>query len=128
MKTFFRAVYSLILLGAGVMHFVKEKQFRSIVPKALPFKKAIVLISGVMEIAFALLLWSRKGQVIIGKLLSLFMIVISPANINMAVKNNTYYKGKKLHPLILWLRLPLQIPLIMGALKLSANSSETKEN
>lgn len=128
MKTFFRAVYSLILLGAGVMHFVKEKQFRSIVPKALPFKKAIVLISGVMEIAFALLLWSRKGQVIIGKLLSLFMIVISPANINMAVKNNTYYKGKKLHPLILWLRLPLQIPLIMGALKLSANSSETKKN
>ncbi|MEX3711896.1 hypothetical protein AB1L05_22770 [Cytobacillus horneckiae] len=128
MKTFFRAVYSLILLGAGVMHFVKEKQFRSIVPKALPFKKAIVLISGVMEIAFALLLWSRKGQVIIGKLLSLFMIVISPANINMAVKNNTYYKGKKLHPLILWLRLPLQIPLIMGALKLTANSSETKKN
>ncbi|NRG43871.1 hypothetical protein HRF87_03715 [Bacillus sp. CRN 9] len=128
MKTFFRAVYSLILFGAGVMHFVKEKQFRSIVPKALPFKKAIVLISGVMEIAFALLLWSRKGQVIIGKLLSLFMIVISPANINMAVKNNTYYKGKKLHPLILWLRLPMQIPLIMGALKLTANSSETKEN
>lgn len=110
------------------MHFVKEKQFRSIVPKALPFKKAIVLISGVMEIAFALLLWSRKGQVIVGKLLSLFMIVISPANINMAVKNNTYYKGKKLHPLILWLRLPLQIPLIMGALKLTANSSETKKN
>ncbi|MEC1159026.1 DoxX family protein [Cytobacillus horneckiae] len=128
MKTFFRVVYSLILLGAGVMHFVKEKQFRSIVPKALPFKKAIVLISGVMEIAFALLLWSRKGQVIIGKLLSLFMIVISPANINMAVKNNTYYKGKKLHPLILWLRLPMQIPLIMGALKLTANSSETKKN
>ncbi|WP_433959601.1 DoxX family protein [Cytobacillus horneckiae] len=128
MKIFFRAVYSLILLGAGVMHFVKEKQFRSIVPRALPFKKAIVLISGVMEIALALLLWSRKGQVIIGKLLSLFMIVISPANINMAVKNNTYYKGKKLHPLILWLRLPLQIPLIMGALKLTANSSETKKN
>ncbi|MDQ0271939.1 DoxX family protein [Cytobacillus purgationiresistens] len=128
MKTVFRAIYSIVLFGAGVLHFTQEKKFRSIVPKALPFRKAIVLISGVMEVLFAILLWVHKGQAIIGKLLAFFMIIILPANINMAMKNNTYVKGKKLHPVLLWLRLPLQLPLIFGALKLTGNIDKTEKS
>src|SRR5699024_2104386 len=81
MKVFLRAIYSAILLGAGVLHFFKEKSFRRIIPTILPFRKAAVLITGVFEIIFSSLLWMKKGQHITSKLLALFMIAIFPANI-----------------------------------------------
>lgn len=122
----FKGIYSLILFVAGVLHFVRERNFRKIVPESLPFKKGIVLITGVLEVAFAMLLWAKRGQSLVGKLLSFFMVLVFPANINMAVKNNTFYNGKKIHPLFLWMRLPLQIPLILGAIKLTHPSTEKK--
>ncbi|MBM7634356.1 hypothetical protein [Geomicrobium sediminis] len=124
MITMFRTFYSMILFVAGVLHFTHEKLFRSIVPKFLPFRRLIVLVSGVMELAFSVLLWVQKGQKLTGKLLALFMIIVFPANIYMAAKNRTYINGKKIHPVFLWLRLPLQIPLILGALYVTGHSKK----
>lgn len=118
MKLFFRMIYSIILFGAGVLHFVHEKSFRRIVPKILPFRKAIVLVSGVFEMIFAVLLWVKKGQHITSKFLAFFMIAIFPANIYMSVKKIAVKPGIKANSWTLWLRLPLQIPLVIGALKL----------
>lgn len=118
MKKFFRFLYSILLFGAGVLHFVHERSFRKIVPKFLPFRKMIVLVTGVFEMIFAVLLWIKKGQHITSKLLAFFMVAVFPANIYMAVKKISFKKGKKANPWILWLRLPLQIPLIIGALTL----------
>lgn len=118
MKLIFRTVYSMILLGAGILHFVREKSFRRTIPKMIPFKKAIVLVTGVFEIVFSMLLWVKKGQAITSKFLALFMIAVFPANIYMAIKKISIIPGKEMSPIILWLRLPLQIPLIVGALKL----------
>ena len=118
MKVFFRTVYSIILFAAGVLHFVHERGFRRIVPKKLPFRRQIVLVSGVLEIIFAITLWVKKGQQITSKLLALFMIAVFPANIYMALKKISFIPGKQTNPIILWLRLPLQIPLIIGALSL----------
>ncbi|WP_100012717.1 hypothetical protein [Lentibacillus sediminis] len=118
MKLFFRSLYSIILFGAGVLHFVHERSFRRIVPKALPFRRAAVLITGVFEIIFSVLLWVKKGQHITGKLLALFMIAVFPANVYMAVKKISFRPGEEANPWVLWLRLPLQIPLVIGALKL----------
>ncbi|MEN1966657.1 hypothetical protein WMZ97_01155 [Lentibacillus sp. N15] len=116
MKSFFRALYSILLFGAGVLHFSKEPGFRRVVPKVLPFRRAIVLITGVFEMLFSVLLWVKKGQQITGKLLALFMIAVFPANVYMAVKKISFQPGKQANPWILWLRLPLQFPLIAGAL------------
>lgn len=118
MKLFIRIMYSALLLGAGILHFVHEPSFRKIVPKALPFRRMIVLVSGVFEIAFSILLWMKKGQHIIGKLLAAFMVAVFPANIYMAMKRIPIKGDKKANPWLVWLRLPLQIPLIVGALKL----------
>lgn len=118
MKVFLRAIYSAILLGAGVLHFFKEKSFRRIIPTILPFRKAAVLITGVFEIIFSSLLWVKKGQHITSKLLAFFMIAIFPANIYMAIKRIPLLGRGKANPWLVWLRLPLQIPLIVGALKL----------
>ncbi len=118
MRLILRSMYSMILLGAGVLHFAREKSFRVTIPKIIPFKKAIVLVTGVFEIMFSALLWVKKGQRFTSKLLALFMVAVFPANIYMAVKKISIIPGKKMSPWILWSRLPLQIPLIIGALKL----------
>src|SRR5699024_8901152 len=123
-KRFFRVLYSILLFGAGVLHFVREENFRSIVPKILPFRKFIVLITGVFEIMFAILLWVSKGQDITSKLLALFMVSMLAANVYMAVKRITFQAGKEPNPWILWLRLPLQIPLIIGALTLGRKENQ----
>src|SRR5699024_12239566 len=95
----------------------QEPTCRRIVPEALPFGKFSVLVSGVMERTFAVLLWAKKGQQITSKLLALFMIAVFPANVYMAIKKIAFKPGEKANTLVLWLRLPLQIPLIIGALK-----------
>jgi len=118
MKGILRSIYSVLLFGAGILHFVHEKRFRKIVPEILPFRKFIVIITGIFEMIFAVLLWVRKGQHITSKLLAFFMIAVFPANIYMAVKKISFQKGKQANPWVLWLRLPLQIPLIIGALTL----------
>lgn len=123
MKLFLRALYSMVLFGAGVLHFIKEPAFRRIVPKQLPCRKMIVLITGAFEIIFSILLWVKKGQHITGKLLAAFMIAVFPANIYMAVKRISFQSGKEISPFILWLRLPLQIPLVIGALTLGVKDN-----
>src|SRR5690625_197598 len=118
MKVFLRAIYSAILLGPGVIHFFKQKSFRRIILTILPFRKVAVLITGVFEIIFSSILWVKKGQHITSKLLAFFMIAIFPANIYMAIKRIPLLGRGKANPWLVWLRLPLQIPLIVGALKL----------
>src|SRR5699024_12525492 len=86
MKVFLRAIYSAILLGAGVLHFFKEKSFRRIIPTILPFREAAVLITGAFQIIFSRLLWVKEGQPITSKLLAFFMIAIFRAYIYMALK------------------------------------------
>ncbi|MFD2706335.1 DoxX family protein [Salibacterium lacus] len=123
MKVFFRTLYSIILFGAGVLHFVRERSFRRIVPKALPLRRGIVLITGIFEMIFSALLWVRKGQRMTGKFLAFFMIAVFPANVYMAVKKISFPPGKQINPWVLWLRLPLQIPLVVGALTLGKKES-----
>ncbi|MFD2924075.1 DoxX family protein [Halobacillus naozhouensis] len=118
MKVFFRTLYSILLVGAGILHFVHERSFRRIVPKTLPSRRSIVLVSGVFEMIFSVLLWVKKGQHITGKLLALFTTAVFPANVYMAVKKISFRPGEQANPWILWLRLPLQVPLVAGALTL----------
>lgn len=118
MRLFFRTLYSIILFAAGILHFIHEPGFRRTIPKIIPFRRAIVLITGVFEIVFSILLWVKKGQHLTRKLLALFMLAVFPANIYMAVKKIPFRPGTQANPWILWLRLPLQIPLIIGALTL----------
>lgn len=118
MKIFLRALYSILLFGAGALHFVHEKSFRKIVPEILPLRRTIVLITGVFEMLFSILLWVKKDQNITSRLLAVFMVAVFPANVYMAVKKISFQPGKQANPWILWLRLPLQLPLIIGALTL----------
>lgn len=118
MKIVFRLLYSFLLIIAGIGHFTKSEGFVRTVPDVLPAKLFIVQFTGVLEILFGVLLWIKKGQTVTSKLLASFMIAVFPANINMAIKEIPFQPGRRPNKMILWLRLPLQIPLIIGAFKL----------
>ncbi|WP_199666856.1 hypothetical protein [Exiguobacterium sp. AM39-5BH] len=112
-----RTLYGGLLLGAGIMHFVKERAFMSIIPKSWPFKRFMVQASGVIEVIYGALLLTNKGTRFIKRTLPAFLIAVFPANINMAL--NPSKLGKMSLPKwVTWARLPLQWVLIKGVKKI----------
>jgi uncharacterized membrane protein len=109
-----------MLLGMGTLHFVAPKPFDDIVPAELPgSQRFYTYASGVAELTTgALLLAPRTRKLGALTAVGLFLAVF-PANVNMV----RLWKDK---PLFMRLgaiaRLPLQIPMITGALKIYRNS------
>ncbi|MGK9044613.1 hypothetical protein [Mammaliicoccus vitulinus] len=106
-----RRIFGIGFTFAGVMHFVRSEGFEAIVPSYLPFKKAIIWITGVMEIIFGLLLILKNPSERTKKLIEWFLVAVFPANVYMAQKNIPL-NGKVLPKWALWGRLPLQYVLI----------------
>ncbi|HEY9772869.1 MAG TPA: MauE/DoxX family redox-associated membrane protein [Planktothrix sp.] len=99
-----------LFITAGIFHFAKPQPFIKIVPEYIPFPEAAVYVSGVAEIAGGVGMmtsrWRRKASY--G--LILLLLAVFPANINMAVNKIDF--GSIPHS-FLWLRLPLQLILIL---------------
>jgi uncharacterized membrane protein len=116
------AVFRLaaLLLGSGVLHFAMPKPYDSIVPVELPgSQRFYTYASGVAELASGALLLSPRTRRL-GALSAVAVFVgVFPANLNLL----RMWKDK---PLFMRLgaiaRLPMQIPMITGALKIYRNS------
>jgi uncharacterized membrane protein len=119
-----RVVLTLVMLGAGVSHFVDESFFVQMVPPQLPSPRLLVWVSGVCEIALALGLWPLQTRRWAGYGLVALYIAIFPANLYMAVANLQVHDMPawfvQPSPVALWLRLPFQLVLIVWALWVSA--------
>ena len=105
-------IMAALYVLTGTLHFLRPKVFMQIMPKYLPWHSQLVFLSGVCEIAFALLLLFPATRPTGAWLIILLLIAVFPANIQMAVD---FYE--KHHP-FLWiaiLRLPLQLVLIWWA-------------
>ncbi len=93
----------------GVLHFTSTATFTRIVPDFIPFPEWAVYISGVMEIAGGLCLYFPKTRRLASYFLIFLLIIVFPANINMAVNHIDF---GKVPAVVLWGRLPLQAVLI----------------
>jgi len=85
-RTFARWVLAGFMAVAGVGHLVATEAFLGQTPTWLPLRSAVVWLSGVVEIGFAVALvaWSgRRRQV--GWALALFFVVVVIGNIFQAV-------------------------------------------
>ena len=114
MKLGLRYLLALLMVFAGVMHFVRPRGFARIVPRYLPAPMLLVYVSGAAEILLGvgLLLPATQRWAAWG-LIALYVAVF-PANVNMAVNHIGF--GRDPGPLwLLWLRLPLQLVLIAWA-------------
>ena len=102
----------LIYVAAGIYHFVNPKMYLKIMPPILPFPKELVYITGIFEIVFGLLLLPESTRPLGAWLIIALLIVIFPANIQMAVN---FWQRKNPYLWIAIARLPLQFILIWMA-------------
>ena len=85
-RTLVRWLLAAFLAAAGTGHFVATEQFLAQVPGFLPWPTAIVYVSGVVELGFAVALVALpRWRVPTGWLLAAFFVAILPGNIAQAV-------------------------------------------
>ena len=108
-KTLSIIIMSLFYIMAGTNHFINPDWYVRIVPPILPFKTAIVYISGILEIILGTLLIFPKTRFIASWGLILLLVAVYPANIYVALTNGEVMDTT---PLIAWGRLPFQFVFI----------------
>jgi uncharacterized membrane protein len=99
-------------LVAGALHFARPRVYEAIMPDVLPAKRALVHASGAAEIAGGAGVLHPRTRVAAGWWLIATLVAIFPANVHMAVHADRY---PRIPAPLLWLRLPLQAPLIAWA-------------
>ncbi|GAA3459628.1 hypothetical protein ACFFSW_10330 [Saccharothrix longispora] len=109
------------LLGAaGATHFAKPGPYDSIVPRRLPGKpRTWTYASGVAEVALAAAVAAPRTRGTAAKLAAVFFAAVFPANVKMAYDYRA--KSPKARA-IAYGRLPLQVPLILWALRVARST------
>ncbi len=109
-----RAVMGVMYVAAGTFHFVATRSYERIMPAYLPAPHTLVLMSGAFEVlgGLGVLIPGRRRAAAWG--LVCLLVAVFPANLWMA-------QHPELFPGVphwaLWLRLPLQLPLIWWAFR-----------
>jgi uncharacterized membrane protein len=108
-------LFASIFVASGFLHFLRPEPYLRIIPPFLPWPKILLKISGAAEIAGAVGLFLRKFRRVAAYGLALLLVAVFPANLYMAVAHVSF-PGIMGESWVQWLRLPLQIPLILWAL------------
>ena len=102
-------------LASGVVHLVRPQTFEPLMPDWVPAHREAILASGVAEILCAAGLLLPPTRRAAGLASAAVLLGVYPGNLKMAVDasrtNNTGFKVAAFG------RLPLQLPLIRGALR-----------
>ena len=112
-----RIAMACMLVFTAIGHFAFMEGMAAMVPSFVPFRKEIVLITGIMEVLFAIGLLLPQYQKQTAWLLIVFFILILPANIKAALEEINYQTGQMNGPgtTYLWFRVPLQLLFILWA-------------
>ncbi|AFU04881.1 DoxX family protein [Nocardia brasiliensis] len=115
-----------LLFPMGVLHFVLPKPFDAIVPKYLPgAPRNYTYASGAAELGVAAALAIPRTRGLGGRLAALLFIAVFPANVQMTIDMLGNKKLPQVVKIGSVLRLPLQIPLITQALKVSRSARQS---
>jgi uncharacterized membrane protein len=106
-----RWAFAALFVAGGVGHFVATDVYIRIMPPYLPYRRALVLLSGVFEVVLGVLLLVPTTSRLAAWGLIALLVAVFPANVFM------YQHPEKfgLSPTLLLLRLPLQGVLILWA-------------
>jgi len=109
-----RIAMAAMLLFTAIGHFAFVDGMTQMIPNFIPAKKEMVLLTGVMEIVFAVGLLLPNYKIKTGWVLILFFLLILPANIKASLENINYQTGVQDGPGLTYLlfRIPLQILFI----------------
>ena len=107
-----RVALALMFLFTAAAHFNRMKEdLVRMVPPSFPNPRALVLVTGLLEIAGAIGLLVPATQRLAAWGLAILLIALFPANVS-AAKRGLTLRGKPVTPLAL--RLPIQL-LFLGA-------------
>lgn len=103
-----------LLVAMGILHFVVPGPFERLVPRWLGSPRLWVALSGAAEIACGAGLLPARTRRMAAWGAAATLAAVFPGNVQMALDAGT---PKNMSSLALWLRLPLQIPLVAWALR-----------
>ncbi len=84
-RTASRWVLAALYFAAGVTHLALPAPFLLITPGWVPYPQAVILCTGLCEIAGALALPTRRLRRLAGMALALYAVCVVPANIKHAM-------------------------------------------
>jgi uncharacterized membrane protein len=96
----------------AVRHFVKRDEMAAMLPASMPFRPAIVILSGLLEAFLAILILIPAYSRAAGIALGVFLVLVTPVNVHAAIKK-VNFGGHAAGPRYLALRLPLQLVLLI---------------
>lgn len=118
----FAWVLVVLFTVSGVVHLVRPDVFTPMVPDALPAHRFLVYLSGVAELLCAAgLLWRRTRR-LAGWASAALLVAIFPANITMAIDAWSDDDASRAYVVGTLLRLPLQVPMIWWAWRVTRPS------
>lgn len=113
-----RLALAVLMVGAGGLHFVVPDAYARIVPRGLGDPHAVVYASGAVEAAAGLLLALDRTRRVGAWCTAAVLVGVFPANVEMALDGGLAgASGLVGSPVVAWLRLPLQLPLVVWALR-----------
>jgi len=109
-----------LLLGVGTTHFLAPKPFDDIIPAELPGSpRFYTYASGVAEVVIGALLLPRRTRRAAALAAAGLFVAVLPGNVNMV---RLWWDKPWPMRIAALARLPLQIPMITEALKVSRNA------
>ncbi|WP_329192895.1 MULTISPECIES: DoxX family protein [unclassified Streptomyces] len=110
-----------LLATAGVAHAVRPEQFDKIVPRSLPgTPRQWTYASGAAELALAAGVAHPRTRRMAALATAAFFVGVFPANVKMAVDAR---RGAPAARAVTLARLPLQVPLVLWARKVSRSAT-----
>lgn len=110
-----RIAMSVMLVFTAIGHYAYTNGMAMMMPAFIPYKTAIVYLTGIIEIAAAIGLLLPSTRKLTASLLIAYFILIIPANINAAIHRIDYQNATVEGPGVsyLWFRVPLQVLFII---------------
>lgn len=112
---------ALMLTTTGAAHFLRPQVFDPLVPKALGTARPWVLGSGAAELAVAAGVAAPRTRRLGGLAAALLFLAVFPGNVQMAL--DARRSGSAAYRAVAYGRLPLQVPLVLWALRVRRAAS-----
>ena len=109
-----------VLAGAGITHFTNPGFYEPMVPRRLGAPRFWVYASGAVEVGAAALVALPRTRRVGGWLAAATFVGVFPANVEAALNGGMAHLEPPMNSaLVAWLRLPLQAPLVLWAVRVA---------
>ena len=103
-----RVGLTLFFIFSSIGHFALTEPMARMLPPVVPYRVALVYITGVLELLGAVGVWIPRLTKVVGLLLIVMLVGLLPANIYSAL-NRVDFGGHGAGPSYLLVRVPFQL-------------------